>query len=67
MIERIERLQRELAAVKAYHQSYLDRRKTAGITTDTDTIMVRHQQTLAEVLDLLEEIKAEKTDETEQH
>lgn len=60
MIERIERLQRELAAMKAYHQGYLDRRARAGITTDTDTTMARHQQTLAETLDLLEAIKAEK-------
>lgn len=60
MLETIERLQRELAAIRDYHQGYLDRRARTGITTATDTVMTRHQQTLAEVLDLLEAIKAEK-------
>jgi len=59
MIERIERLQRELAAMQAYHQGYLDRRARTGITTRTDTIMAEHQRTLAETLDLLEALKAE--------
>lgn len=63
MIERIERLQRELAAMKTYHQGYLDRRARAGITTRTDTIMADHQRTLAETLDLLEAIKAEKQEQ----
>ncbi len=54
MIERIERLQRELAAIREYHQGYLDRRSRSGITTATDTVMIRHQQTLAEILDLLD-------------
>lgn len=65
MIERIERLQRELAEMKAYHQGYLDRRARTGITTSTDTTMVQHQKTLAETLDLLEAIKAEKRNEPE--
>ena len=60
MIERIERLQRELSAIRAYHQGYLDRRDRTGITTKTDTIMAEHQRTLAEALDLLEAIKAER-------
>ena len=65
MIERIERLQRELAAMRAYHQGYLDRRSGHGITTATDTVMSQHQKTLAETLDLLEAIKAEKRSELE--
>ncbi len=65
MIKRIERLQRELAAMRAYHQGYLDRRARTGITTATDTVMVQHQETLAETLDLLEAIKAEKRGELE--
>ena len=65
MIERIERLQYELAAMRDYHQGYLDRRARSGITTATDTIMSRHQETLAETLDLLETIKAEKSGEVE--
>jgi len=59
MIERIERLQHELAAMRNYHQGYLDRRARTGITTGTDTIMTEHQRTLTETLDLLEAIKAE--------
>ncbi len=59
MIERIERLQHELAAMREYHQGYLDRRTRTGITTRTDTIMADHQRTLAETLDLLEALKAE--------
>lgn len=65
MIEHIERLQRELVAMRDYHQGYLDRRSRSGIVTATDTIMTRHQQTLAEVLDLLEAVKAEKISEAE--
>jgi hypothetical protein len=60
MIEQIERLQRELVAMRDYNQGYLDRRASRGITTDTDTTKARHQETLAETLDLLEAIKAEK-------
>lgn len=63
MIERIQRLQRELAGIRNYHQGYLDRRSRSGIATTTDTIMARHQQTLAETLDLLEAVKAEKISE----
>lgn len=63
MIERIERLQRELAAMRDYHQGYLDRRASRGITTATDSIMASHQRTLAETLDLLEAIKAEKQEQ----
>jgi hypothetical protein len=59
MIEQIERLQHELAAMRTYHQGYLDRRTRTGITTRTDTIMTDHQRTLTETLDLLETIKAE--------
>jgi hypothetical protein len=66
MIEQIERLQRELAAIRNYHQGYLDRRARTGITTATDSIMAGHQCTLAEVLDLLEAIKAEKISEAEE-
>ncbi|HEU5377553.1 MAG TPA: hypothetical protein VFV38_19190, partial [Ktedonobacteraceae bacterium] len=66
MIERIERLQRELAAMHDYHQGYLDRRSRHGITTATDTIMADHQRTLAETLDLLEAIKAEKQEQPEE-
>jgi hypothetical protein len=58
MIEQIERLQHELAAMRAFHQGYLDRRARAGITTGTDTVMTDHQRTLTETLDLLEAIKA---------
>lgn len=65
MIEQIERLQHELAAMRAYHQGYLDRRSRTGITTRTDTVMADHQRTLAETLDLLEAIKAEKRSELE--
>lgn len=66
MIERIERLQRELAAMRDYNQGYLDRRARTGITTATDTIMTQHQKTLAETLDLLEVIRAEKRRELEE-
>lgn len=65
MIERIERLQHELAAMRDYHQGYLNRRARSGITTTTDTVMARHQETLAETLDLLEALKAEKRSELE--
>jgi hypothetical protein len=65
MIEHIERLQQELAAIRAYQKGYLDRRAGHGITTETDSIMMQHQQTYAEVLDLLEAIKAEKISEAE--
>jgi len=58
MIERIERLQRELAAMRDYHQGYLERRTRTGITTSTDTVMTQHQKTLEETLDLLEAMKA---------
>lgn len=58
MVEQIERLQHELAAMKAYHQGYLDRRARTGVTTTTDTVMTQHQKTLAETLDLLEAMKA---------
>lgn len=65
MIERIERLQRELVEVYEYNQGYLERRAARRITTDVDTMKTRHQKTLAEVLDLLEAIKAEKLSELE--
>jgi hypothetical protein len=65
MIEQIERLQRELAAMWDYQQGYLDRRARTGITTATDTVMARHQHTLTETLDLLEAIKAEKLEQKE--
>ncbi len=65
MIVWIERLQHELAAMRAYHQGYLDRRARTGITTRTDTIMADHQRTLAETLDLLKAIKAEKREQKE--
>lgn len=65
MIEEIERLQRELAAMREYNQGYLDRRAGHGITTATDTIKIQHQETLAEVINLLEAIKAEKRGEEE--
>ncbi len=63
LIAHIQRLQSELAAMRDYQQGYLDRRARGGITTATDTIMGRHQQTLAETLNLLEAIKAEKESE----
>jgi len=66
MIERIERLQRELLAMRDYHQGYLDRRGRTGITTRTDTIMADHQRTLAETLDLLEALKAEHLEHKEE-
>jgi hypothetical protein len=62
-IERIERLLLELRAVYEYNQEYLDRRTRHRITTDTDTIKTGHQQTLLDVLDLLEAIKTEKINE----
>lgn len=65
MIELIERLQRELVEMREYNQGYLDRRAARRITTDVDTIKTGHQKTLAEVLDLLEAIKAEKLSELE--
>jgi len=65
MIEQMERLQRELAAIREYNQGYLDRRARRGIITDTDATKARHQETLAEVLALLEAIKAEKLSESE--
>lgn len=65
MIELIERLQRELAEMRDYHQLYLDRRARTRITTGTDSIMAGHQRTLAETLDLLEAVKAEKRSELE--
>ena len=58
MIERIERLQHKLAEVYDFHQNHLDRRARTSMTTPIDTILARHQQTLAEALDLLEDIKA---------
>ncbi len=51
--------------MRDYHQGYLDRRARTGITTATDTVMAQHQETLAETLDLLEAIKAEKCNELE--
>lgn len=63
MIATIQRLQRELVEIREYNQRYLDRRARTGITTDTDTIKSRHQQTITETLDLLEAIKAEKESE----
>lgn len=51
--------------MRDYHQGYLDRRAGHGITTGTDTVMAGHQRTLAEVLDLLEAIKAEKRSRAE--
>lgn len=65
MIERIERLQQELVEIYDYNQGYLDRRAARKITTDVDTIKTCHQKTLAEVIDLLEVIKAEKIGEAE--
>lgn len=57
-IARIERSQRELTEIHDYHQGYLSRRAGRGITTTTDSIMTRHQQTLIEAVDLLEALKA---------
>jgi hypothetical protein len=54
----IERIQQELTEMHAYHQGYLERRAGRGITTATDTVMTRHQQTLVEAVDLLEALKA---------
>lgn len=65
MIELIERLQHELAEMRDHHQGYLNRRARSGITTATDTVMARHQVTLAETLELLEAIKVEKRSELE--
>lgn len=65
LIQRIERLQREQAAMKAYHRRYLDGRARRGISTGTDAVMEGHQQTIVETLDLLEAIKAEKVSEEE--
>lgn len=66
MIERIERLQRELAEIYDFHQSHLDRRTRTGMTTAIDTILARHQRALAEVLDFLEDLKTEKINEEEE-
>jgi hypothetical protein len=57
LIQRIERLQRKQAAMKAYHRRCLDGARR-GISTGTDTTMEAHQQTITETLDLLEAIKA---------
>ena len=61
----IVQVQRELAAFYAYNHGYWDRRNQQGITTETNRIMTRHQKTLADVLDLLEAIKAEKQSSAE--
>jgi len=58
LIQRIERLQQEQAAMKQYHRRYLDGRAMRNISTGTDATMEQHQQTIAETLDLLEAIKA---------
>ncbi len=54
----IEQSQRELAAIRAYHQEYLDRRTRYGIHTPNDVRMQCHQEQLARALDLLEALKA---------
>jgi hypothetical protein len=58
LIALIERLQREQAAMKAYHRRYLDGRARRGTSTGTDATMELHQQTIAETLDVLGAIKA---------
>lgn len=54
----IEQSQRELAAIRAYHQDYLDRRKARGTRTSTDVLMEQHQEQLSRALDVLEALKA---------
>jgi hypothetical protein len=58
MRDAIEQSQRELAAIRDYHQNYLDRRRTRGVRTSTDMLMEQHQEQLARTLDLLEALKA---------
>lgn len=58
LVAHIARLQRELAAMRDFQARYLDRRRAQGTRTATDTIMLRHQETIAQTLDLLESIKA---------
>ena len=53
----IEQSQRELAAIREYHQRYLDRRAARGIRTATDVLMEQHQEQLARALALLEALK----------
>ena len=56
--KQIEQSQRELAAIRAYHQDYLDRRSARGTHTATDALITQHQEHLARALDLLEALKA---------
>lgn len=66
LLVRIQRLQHELTEMYQYNQSFLDRRQITGITTDTDSTKVRHQQTISETLALLESIKAEKENQMDE-
>jgi hypothetical protein len=58
----IAQSQRELIAIRAYHQDYLDRRARRGVLTSTDILMRQHQQQLSRALDLLEALKAMQSD-----
>ncbi len=66
LVAHIARLQRELAAMRDFQARYLDRRRAQGTRTATDSIMLRHQQTITETLDLLEAVKAIKSEIAEE-
>lgn len=66
LVAHITRLQNELAGMRDFQARYLDRRRARGVRTTTDSTMESHQQTIAEVLDLLEAVKAIKDEITEE-
>src|SRR5579883_1521571 len=59
LIQRIERLQKELAKMRDFQRNYLERRAARGTRTGTDEVMESHQETIGQTLDTLEAIKAE--------
>lgn len=65
LYERMTRLQHELAEIKLFQANYIRRRAARHIQTATDLVMTRHQETLAETLDLLEACKAREQSDTE--
>ena len=62
LVAHIARLQRELAAMRDFQARYLNRRRAQGTRTGIDSIMEGHQETIAQTLDLLEAMKAIKSE-----
>lgn len=58
LVTRIEKAQKQLAGMRAFHRKYLDRRITQRIHTRVDDEMEGHQVQIGDCLDLMEAIKA---------